>query len=187
MTKENDNESHHCSLQNTAEHSGSNTSQWLEPGCVPGVSGGKNTGGGGGGGGLAPARCDWCLRPTVTVNTLCWLKASQRCQHRAQQQHNIGSQSRKGGAGEAKTPTPENNTTRQQQQHNMILRRRKGREKVITTKSRRKTQQQQNHRSSHGNKDSHQRNWTKLPKLPHGYNDKCNINANAKKIFNFPL
>ena len=44
-----------------------------------------------------PARCDWCLRPTVTVNTLCWLKASQRCQHRTQQQHNIGSQRRKGG------------------------------------------------------------------------------------------
>ena len=170
-------------LQNTAEHSGSNTSQWLEPGCVPGVSGGKNTGGGGGGGGLAPARCDWCLRPTVTVNTLCWLKASQRCQHRAQQQHNIGSQSRKGGAGEAKTPTPENNTTRQQQQHNMILRRRKGREKVITTKSRRKTQQQQNHRSSHGNKETEQNSLNCLMDIM------TNVTSMRmpKKIFNFPL
>ena len=53
-----------------SKHSG-RLAQRLEPGCVPGVSGGKNTGGGGGGGGLAPARCDWCLRPTVTVNTLC--------------------------------------------------------------------------------------------------------------------
>ena len=184
MTKENDNESHYCSYKTqrstlaATPHNGWNPAVFRE--CLVGKTQAVVVV-------VGPARCDWCLRPTVTVNTLCWLKASQRCQHRAQQQHNIGSQSRKGGAGEAKTPTPENNTTRQQQQHNMILRRRKGREKVITTKSRRKTQQQQNHRSSHGNKDSHQRNWTKLPKLPHGYNDKCNINANAKKIFNFPL
>ena len=90
-----------------------------------------------------PAGCDWCLRPTVTVNTLCWLKASQRCQHRTQQQHNIGSQPRKGGAAGQKLP--KNNKTRQQQQHNMILQRRQERNgKSFEYKNWMKTKQQHN-------------------------------------------
>ena len=125
------------------DHSGSGSktaSQWLEPGCVPGVSSGKNTGGGAssGGGAGGPVR--------LVFATNCYCKHSlltqgqpARCQHRTQQQHNIGSRGGKEGQAPNKTTNKTSNTTpnstatqhrtkkhptqhqtQQQQQHNMV-------------------------------------------------------------------
>ena len=129
------------------DHSGSGSktaSQWLEPGCVPGVSSGKNTGGGAssGGGAGGPVRLVFATNCYCKHSLLTQGQPALPAPNTTTTQHRISAEERRGQAGQ-KLPTPGNNKARQQQQHNMILRRRKGREKVIATKSRTKTQQQQ--------------------------------------------
>ena len=133
--------------------------QWLEPGCVPGVSGGKNTGGGGGGV-AGPVRLVFATNCYCKHSLLTQGQPALPAPNTTTTQHRISAEERRGQAGQ-KLPTPGNNKARQQQQHNMrqqqqhnmILRRRNGREKVIATKSRTKTQQQQTLRFKHGDKE----------------------------------
>ena len=105
-TKEQDIQSYWLQLlksarrQNTVvDQCGSSTAQWLEPGCVPGVSGGKNTGGGGGGGAAGPVRLVFATNCYCKHSLLTQGQPALPAPNTTTTQHRISVEERRGRLG----------------------------------------------------------------------------------------